>query len=100
MQFCTPLLTFAIDHLKPQGIPKDEIELTEEIVAKGDSGLEIKQKDPILADQTYFRKEDQGFDNLFVHNLSLFNPGEKEIAIVKVTTEYERDGKWILADTR
>jgi len=60
----------------------------------------LSQKDPILADQTWYSEENKGFDNLFLNHLSIFNPGSEEIAIVKITSEYEVDGKWVTAKTR
>jgi len=53
-----------------------------------------------LADQTWYSEENKGFDNLFLNHLSIFNPGSEEIAIVKITSEYEVDGKWVTAKTR
>jgi len=110
-----------VAHLSPSGIPKEDLQMDGEVVSTGDSGLEIKQKvdqkflaylslfinkfffyikDPILADQTWYSEETKGFDNLFLNHLSIFNPGSEEVAIVKITSEYEVDGKWVTAKTR
>jgi len=85
--------------LAPSGIPKEDLEMEHEVVATGDSGLEVKQKDPILADQGWYKEEAKGFENIFFNHLAIFNPGAAEVAIVKVTSEYERDGKWIPTKT-
>ncbi len=40
------------------------------------------------------------YSNLFYNHLGLFNPLEKDVAIVKVKSEYEKDGEWIEMKTR
>lgn len=69
-----------------------------ENVAKGDLPIEIKQKDHMQPDQKW--RSGNSFDNCFYNNLAIFNPLEKDVAIVSVKSEYEKDGQWIEMPTR
>jgi hypothetical protein len=101
----------------------------QENVAKGELGIEIKQKDATQADQvrppliaprnstaltemsvlvclckTWRAVQSWAskgvYSNLFYNHLAIFNPLEKEVAIVKVKSEYEKNGEWIEMNTR
>lgn len=67
-------------------------------MAKGDLGIEIKQKDATQPDQHW--ASGGSFLNVLYNNLSIFNPLEKDVAIVKVKSEYFKDGAWVEMQTR
>jgi hypothetical protein len=81
--------------LEPEGIVENPV--PENNLATGDIGLEIKQKDATQADQGW--KESDGYWNKFYNNVAIFNPLEKEIALVKITSAFEKDGEWIEMNT-
>lgn len=81
---------FISAHLAPSGIVENPVP---ENVAKGDLGIEIKQKDATQPDQSW--ASGGRYSNLFYNHVALFNPLEKDVAIVKVKSEYEKDGEWI-----
>lgn len=70
----------------------------EDNVVKGDLGLEIRQKDATQPDQS--SASGNSYHNIFYNNLAIFNPLEKEVAVVKVKSAYEKDGQWIDMPTR
>jgi hypothetical protein len=79
----------------PEGIVENPV--PENNLATGDIGLEIKQKDATQPDQGW--REGDSYWNKFYNNLAIFNPLEKEIALVKITSAYEKDGEWVEMNT-
>ncbi len=71
-----------------------ESPVPENNVAVGDLGLEIKQKDACQPDQGW--RESDGYWNKFYNNLQIFKPLEKEVALTKISSAYEKDGQWIV----
>jgi len=63
----------------------------------GNLGVEFEQSSTLQADQDWSR--DGAFNNMFYSNFKLTNTGE-EIFVIKVKSEYEKDGEWIEAKTR
>jgi len=87
---------FDPEHVIPVHAEKHEEPKVEDNKAVGDIELEIRQKDPIQADQRWARSDSSNeYTNVFFNHLSIFNPTEKQIVIVKVISEYEKDGSWI-----
>ncbi|KAL6050730.1 hypothetical protein QOT17_019615 [Balamuthia mandrillaris] len=81
---------FTPSHEAPRFI---ELKMEKESVGEGDCPLDIKQKEASCADQTWWR--DGQFSNLIFDHLALFNPSEKEVALVSIKSEYlDKDGQW------
>jgi len=40
------------------------------------------------------------YKNMLYNHLAIFNPLEEEVAVVKIKSEYEKEGNWIEMNTR
>jgi len=62
----------------------------------GTTSLHLTQKGHVEAEQSWFNKETQSFENAFISDFSCLNKSESVLAITKITSDYlGKDGAWI-----